>query len=62
MINKIVELSRVNKQLIMLLVDSALLVSILLASFSIRLGYWYFPQSDLIWVIFGAPVIASIIF
>jgi len=46
----------------MLLIDSVLLVSILLASFSIRLGYWYFPQSDLVWAIFGAPVVASIIF
>jgi len=46
----------------MLLADSVLLVSILLASFSIRLGYWYFPQSDLVWVVFGAPVIASVIF
>jgi FlaA1/EpsC-like NDP-sugar epimerase len=46
----------------MLLVDSVVLVSILLASFSIRLGYWYFPENDLIWVIFGAPVVASIIF
>jgi len=46
----------------MLLVDSVVLVLILLASFSIRLGYWYFPQGDLIWVVFGAPVIASIIF
>ena len=26
------------------------------------MGHWYFPQSDLIWVIFGAPVVASIIF
>lgn len=62
MLNLVVNLSRINKQLIMLLVDSMLLVSILLASFSIRLGYWYFPQDDLIWVIFGAPVVASIIF
>ncbi|MCH9645548.1 MAG: polysaccharide biosynthesis protein [Proteobacteria bacterium] len=46
----------------MLLIDSVVLVSILLASFSIRLGYWYFPQSDLAWVIFGAPVVASVIF
>ena len=46
----------------MLLADSVLLVSILLASFSIRLGYWYFPESDLVWVIFGSPVVASIIF
>jgi len=62
MLNLVVNLSRINKQLIMLLVDSILLVSILLASFSIRLGYWYFPQDDLIWVVFGAPVVASIIF
>jgi len=46
----------------MLFIDSVVLVSILLTSFSIRLGYWYFPQDDLIWVIFGAPIIASAIF
>jgi FlaA1/EpsC-like NDP-sugar epimerase len=62
MINRLINLSRINKQLILLLVDSMLLVSILLASFSIRLGYWYFPQDDLIWVIFGAPLIATSIF
>jgi FlaA1/EpsC-like NDP-sugar epimerase len=62
MINKIIKLSRINKQLILLFVDSVVIIGILLVSFSIRLGYWYFPQSDLIWVIFGAPVVASIIF
>ena len=62
MIDQLLALSRIKKQLIMLLIDSVILVSILLASFSIRLGYWYFPQSDLVWVIFGAPVIASVIF
>jgi FlaA1/EpsC-like NDP-sugar epimerase len=62
LISQLLSLSRVNKQLIMLLVDSVLLISILLASFSIRLGYWYFPESDLVWVIFGSPVVASIIF
>jgi len=46
----------------MLLVDSVALVLILLASFSIRLGYWYFPESDLIWVVLGAPIIATFIF
>ena len=55
-------LSRINKQLVMLFADSVALVLILLASFSIRLGYWYFPQDDLIWVVLGAPVVASIIF
>ena len=62
MFNKLINLSRFYKQLIMLFVDSVVLVSILLASFSIRLGYWYFPEDDLIWVIFGAPIIATIIF
>ena len=46
----------------MLFADSVALVLILLASFSIRLGYWYYPESDLVWVIFGAPVIATAIF
>ena len=62
MINQIIKITRVHKQLIMLFVDSVVLVSILLASFSIRLGYWYFPQDDLIWVILGAPIIAVPIF
>ena len=62
MLEKLVNLSRINKQLIMFLVDSVVLVSILLASFSIRLGYWYLPHSDLVWVIFGAPIIAIPIF
>jgi FlaA1/EpsC-like NDP-sugar epimerase len=62
MISKIINLSRFKKQLIILLFDSILLVSILLFSFSLRLGYWYFPESDLVWVIFGAPVIAVPIF
>ncbi len=62
MINKILSLSRANKQLIMILVDSVVLILILLLSFSIRLGYWYWPESDLILVIFGAPIIAIPIF
>jgi FlaA1/EpsC-like NDP-sugar epimerase len=46
----------------MLFVDSTLLVLILLASFSVRLGYWYFPEGDFIWMIFGSPIIAIPIF
>ena len=45
-----------------MLVDSFVIVFILLASFSIRLGYWYLPNNDLVFVIFGAPFIAIIIF
>ena len=40
-----------------------MLVLVLLASFSIRLGFWYFPQNDFIfWLIFLGPVIAISIF
>lgn len=46
----------------MVLADSVALITVLLLSFSIRLGYWYLPQSDLFLVIFGSPIIASIIF
>ena len=62
MISKIIKFPRINKKLIMLFVDSMLLISVLLASFSIRLGYWYYPEGDLIWAIFGVPVIATTIF
>ena len=62
MFNNLKKLSRFNKQLIMFFVDSLILILVLLASFSVRLGYWYFPSSDLIWLIFGAPIIGIPIF
>ena len=62
MLNWLEQLSRLNKQVIMYLFDSFFLVLILLASFSMRLGYWYLPNNSLIWVIFIAPIIAIPIF
>ena len=62
MINAIVNISRIYKQLLIALVDAIVLVGVLLASFSIRLGYWYWPENDLLWVVMGAPLIASPIF
>jgi len=61
-LNKIINLSRRIKQLILMFIDSLLIILVLLVSFSIRLGYFYFPGGDLIWVIFGAPFIAIPIF
>jgi len=58
----LINLSRFNKKLIMMLVDSILIILVLLGSFSIRLGYLYLPESDLTWVLFGAPIIAIPIF
>jgi len=62
LINKIVKLTRIQKQIIMITLDSALIVSCLLAAFSIRLGYWFWPNDDLMLVIMGAPIIAVPIF
>ena len=42
--------------------DSVGVVAILLASFSIRLGYLYVPGGDLIWIVIVAPVIAIPVF
>ncbi len=46
----------------MLVLDSVLIVTCLLAAFSIRLGYWFWPNDDLMLVIIGAPIIAAPIF
>mgnify|MGYP006415495209 CR=1 FL=1 len=46
----------------MILIDSIVVVSILLGAFSLRLGEWYWPSNDLLWVIAVAPVIAIPIF
>ena len=62
MINKIISLSRIKKQVIMSLFDALLIVIVLLLSFSLRLSYWYFPEGISSWIIFGAPIIALPIF
>ena len=46
----------------MFLLDSMVLIGTLLASFSLRLGVWYWPEDDLVWVMLGAPIIAIPIF
>jgi FlaA1/EpsC-like NDP-sugar epimerase len=46
----------------MLFIDSIALICILLAAFSLRFGVWYWPENDLVWVIFGAPIFAIPVF
>ena len=60
--NTLINLSRFQKQLVLLVFDTVALVAILLASFSIRLGYLYVPGSDLVWVILATPFIAVPVF
>ena len=59
---KITRLSRTTKQLILMLFDSSVLIPILFVSFSLRLGYWYFPTNNLFWVIIFSPIVAIPIF
>ena len=60
--NALVNLSRFQKQLVLLFFDSVALVSILLTSFTIRLGYFYVPEGDLVWMVLAAPIVAIPIF
>ena len=62
MTNKISNISRFQKKIIMVLMDCILLIAILFASYSIRLDYWYFPKDDTIRLILVAPVIGIPIF
>jgi FlaA1/EpsC-like NDP-sugar epimerase len=62
MLRKTINLLTTSKYWLIFLVDYILLVLVSLLAFSIRLGYWYFPEDDLIWVIFGTPIIATVIF
>jgi len=60
--NILINLSRFQKQLVLLVFDSVALIAILLISFSIRLGYLYVPGSDLVWVVLATPFIAVPVF
>ena len=62
LINWFLSLSRIVKRLIMLSVDVLLIVAILISAFSMRLGEWFWPQGDLLYLIFLAPLIATPIF
>ena len=62
MIRVLQQTSRSNKQLIMLVFDIAALIAVLLASFSMRLGVWYVPENEMLWLVFAAPVLALPIF
>ena len=62
MLNLLVNLPRLNKQLIMIFFDVILLIFILFISYSIRLEYWYIPKDDTLRLILAAPIIGIPIF
>lgn len=55
-------LSRVVKRLITLFVDVLLVLTILTLSFSMRLGEWFWPHGDLLYLVLFAPLVAIPIF
>ena len=61
-LQRVVSFSRFSKQSIMMLFDSISLITVLISSFAIRLGYWQLPANDLLWIILGAPFLALPIF
>jgi len=62
LLKRFTSLSRLKKNLIFIIIDSLTIFAVILASFSIRLGEFYWPDSDLLWVIIGSPIIAIPIF
>jgi FlaA1/EpsC-like NDP-sugar epimerase len=62
LLNRLIKLNRIIKQLILIIIDSILIILVLLASFSIRLGYLYWPKEELFLFIFCTPLFAIPIF
>jgi FlaA1/EpsC-like NDP-sugar epimerase len=58
LVKNLIGLKRLTKQIILVVADSVTLIIVLLMSFSIRLDQFYWPNSDLFWVIIGVPIIA----
>ena len=44
-------LSRVSKRLLMILVDFVTIILVILSSFSLRLGEWYLPYGEIIYLV-----------
>ena len=65
MLNYIINLPRIVKQLVLMFLDSILIILVLLTSFAIRNGYWTIPSNEkgsLALLIFCVPLFAIPIF
>jgi FlaA1/EpsC-like NDP-sugar epimerase len=51
LIDKFLSMPRLYKQLTLIFIDLSLLQASILISFSIRLGFWYWPTNDLLFVL-----------
>ena len=57
-----VTFSRNSKKFIMMMLDSTIIVIVLLASFSLRLGYLYWPEGSIWWLFLLAPLVSIVVF
>ena len=62
MIKKILKASRQSKQMIMMLSDFLVITMVMLASFSLRLGYLFLPEGYLLSIVLVSPFVAIAIF
>jgi FlaA1/EpsC-like NDP-sugar epimerase len=62
LIKKITFFSRTSKQALMILADSILVITILFISFSFRLNTFFWPNNELLLLIFISPILAIPIF
>lgn len=61
-LNHFISLSRPIKRLVMLTADFLVLLLALVLSFSLRLGEWYWPENEVVFLVLGAPFIAFPVF
>jgi len=62
LVKKLIGFNRKTKQIILVLFDSIAVTLILLGSISLRLSDFYWPQEDILLLIFASPIIAVPIF
>lgn len=62
MIREIINIPTEYKQFSMIVFDLIAIVIVVIISFSVRLGQWYWPDNDIFWLIFCSPIIAIPIF
>ncbi|MEE9357274.1 MAG: nucleoside-diphosphate sugar epimerase/dehydratase [Sedimenticolaceae bacterium] len=59
---RLTALSRLQKQIIMIIADALMLQIALWSAFSLRFGEWYLPNQSVVWLFVLAPIVALPIF
>ena len=62
LIRWILSLSRATKRSLMIFIDVFIIIIVLLSSFSLRLGEWFWPHDELLYLILVGPLVAIPIF